>query len=157
MLPSAMKTLILGLGNDLLADDAVGILAARSLAVTLHDRPDIDIVETAMHGVALLEFFIGYDRAIILDAIKTGEHPVGTIIELAPSDLRPVISPSPHYTGIPELFRIADELSLSFPREIVILAMEVADPYTIGGEISPTVSAAIPNLIARAASLASSD
>ena len=96
-----MKTLVLGLGNDILADDAVGVLAARALRDELAGRADV--VETAMHGLALLDHFLGYERAILLDAIQTGKQPPGTIIELGVADLSPIATPSPHFTGLPEM------------------------------------------------------
>ncbi|MBI4558567.1 MAG: hydrogenase maturation protease [Candidatus Hydrogenedentes bacterium] len=142
-----MKTLVLGLGNELLADDAVGILAARSLRRT---RPTgVDVVETSVSGLALLDFFLGYERAIVIDAIQSGKHPPGTILEFGPSELRHVVAPSPHYTGLPELVTVADQLALDFPRQIRIFAVEVADSSTLGGELSAPVRAALPELIRR--------
>ncbi|MHB0936092.1 MAG: hypothetical protein ACYC6A_06840 [Armatimonadota bacterium] len=49
--------LVLGLGNELLSDDGVGVLAVRTLAKEL--RGQADVVETALHGLALLELFLG--------------------------------------------------------------------------------------------------
>lgn len=142
-----MKTLILGLGNELLSDDAVGILAARALKERLKDKADV--VESALSGMALLDLFIGYDRAIIIDAVKTGRTPPGTISELDPVDLGAVLAPSPHYAGLPELIATAQRLHLDFPKEIKIFAMEVEDPYTIGGKLSPAVAQALRELVQR--------
>jgi hydrogenase maturation protease len=148
-----MKTLILGLGNDILGDDALGIIASRELARILSDRNDIDVVESSLHGVALLETFLGYDRAIVIDAIKTGDHEPGTILMMDSSELRPVYSPSPHYAGLPELFEIANILELEFPTEVKIVAMEVVDPYTVGADLSEPVKKALPLLIEKVAAL----
>lgn len=142
-----MKTLILGLGNDLLGDDAVGVLAARALTERLQDKADI--VESALSGMALLDLFIGYERAIIIDAVKTGRNPPGTISELSPADLGAVIAPSPHYAGLPELIATAQALKLDFPKEIKIFVLEVEDPYTVGGKLSPTVAQALEGLVRR--------
>ena len=141
------KTLVLGLGNDILADDAVGVLAARALLPELTGQADV--VETAMHGLALLDLFIGYDRAILLDAIQTGQHPVGSVIEVDPDSLAPIDAPSPHFTGLPEMLKIAAELELDFPKRFQIFAVEVADPHTIGGAMTPAVRDAIPLLCER--------
>jgi hydrogenase maturation protease len=142
-----LKILVLGLGNDLIADDAIGVLAARRLAPLLADRADV--VDSPQTGVALLELFLGYQRAIVIDAILTGGLPPGTILELAPSDLRAVRAPSPHYTGLPEMLAMARELRLVFPTEILILAVEVVDLTTIGGPLSGAVEAALPTIIDR--------
>lgn len=142
-----MKTLILGLGNELLSDDAVGILAARALRERLQDKADV--VESALSGMALLDLLIGYERAIIIDAVQTRRAPPGTIYELSPADLGAVAAPSPHYAGLPELIATAQALKLDFPKEIKIFAMEVEDSYTIGGKLSPTVEQALNELVQR--------
>lgn len=139
-----MKYLVLGLGNDLLADDAVGIQAVRDLAGELSGKADC--IESGLHGVALIDLFIGYDRAIIIDAVQTGRHPPGTILELVPDDLKTVASPSPHYTGLPEMIELARKMRLPFPREIRILAVEVGDVTTVGGSMSPPVTRALVDL-----------
>jgi hydrogenase maturation protease len=139
------KTLILGLGNELLSDDAVGIVAVRVLQERLKDRADV--VESSLSGMALLELFIGYERAIIIDAVKTGQSPPGTIYELNPSDLGTVAAPSPHYAGLPELLATAKTLTLDFPPKIKIFALEVEDPYTIGKGLSAPVQQALDRLI----------
>ena len=139
--------LVLGLGNDLLGDDAAGILAVRALQEELAGKADV--VETALHGLALLDLFLGYERAIIIDAIHTRAHPPGTILELHPEDLPAVETPSPHYTGLPEMLVLADQLQLDFPQEIIIFALEVIDPYTMGADLTPPVRAALPEVIRR--------
>ena len=142
-----MKTLVLGLGNDILADDAVGVLAARALAEELNERADVK--ETSEHGIALLDHLLGYERVIFLDAIQTGSHEPGTIIEIDPASLSAVYAPSPHYAGLPELLAIAEGLKLDFPRHFRIFAVEIADALTIGGAMTPAVRAAIGDLCDR--------
>lgn len=142
-----MKALVLCLGNDIIADDAVGIHAARLLSGRVSHLADVE--ESAVSGVALLEVFLDYTHAIIVDAIYTQKHPPGTLIELKPSDLDRVIAPSPHYAGLPELIAMAHQMEFPFPEEIVILAMEVEDPLTIGGEMTEPVRQALPRLVSR--------
>ena len=141
------KTLVMGLGNEILADDAVGVLVARQLKDELAGRADV--VSCAMHGLALLELFIGYDRAILIDAIQTGKNPPGTITELRGEDLDKVYAPSPHYAGVPEMLELAEQLELDFPNEFLIFAVEVEDMRTIGGPVTPAVAAAIPAVCER--------
>lgn len=144
-----MRTLILGLGNDLIADDGVGIEAARRLREDFAEAPDIDVHECSLSGIALLEELIDYDRVILIDAVRTGKTPVGEITKLRLEDLGAVIAPSPHYAGLPELLALANELELDFPKEFVIYAIEVEDPFTIGGAMTQGVINALPNLVER--------
>jgi hydrogenase maturation protease len=144
---ASKRLLVVGLGNDLLADDAVGVLAARELETRLAGRADV--VATALHGVALLDVFLGYERAIVIDAIETGEHAPGTVVEIDTATLRPIASPSPHYVGLPEMLALAEQLGLEFPKTIRVFAVEVADPYTIGGAMSPEVERAVSEVCAK--------
>jgi len=148
-----MRILVLGLGNDLLTDDAVGILAARDLARELDGTPGVTVLESSLHGVALLDLFVGHDKAIVLDAIQTGRAPAGTITELDPRDLGCVMAPSPHFAGLPELLALARELDLEFPKAIVIYAVETEDQRTIGESPSEPVRRALPELVSRVGEL----
>lgn len=149
----SIRILVLGLGNDILADDAVGLLAARALRDELAGLDGVTVEETSLHGMALLDLFLGHERAILLDAIQTGNHPPGTLLNLDPHQLGRVLSPSPHFAGLPEMIAVAGQLALDFPTEFHILAVEVADPHTIGGAMTPEVAAAVPELVRRAAAL----
>jgi hydrogenase maturation protease len=141
------KTIVVGLGNELFGDDAVGLLAVRKMSGIAPHR--VDFVETGLHGVALLDLFIGYEKAIIVDAIKTGRYLPGTIIDIGPEELVPVGNPSPHYTGIPELIKLATELKIDFPDEFKIVAMEVVNTCDMGSELSEPVARSLDKLVAR--------
>ena len=54
------------------ADDSVGLRVAAELQPLLADRPDVDVTEDYWGGLRLMERMIGYDRAIVIDAICTG-------------------------------------------------------------------------------------
>lgn len=142
-----MRTLVLGLGNELATDDAVGVLVARR--VREHVAGAADVVESSASGMALIEIFAGYDRAIVIDSILTGRKPPGTITELGLDDVGRVIAPSLHHAGLPEMAAAADRLGLQFPVETRVLAVEVLDPYTLGGALSEPVAAAIDGLARR--------
>lgn len=137
----------MGLGNELFGDDAVGLLAVRTLAGAGSLRADF--IESSLHGVALLDLFIGYEKAIIVDAIKTGRHPPGTIIEIDPEELLAVDNPSPHFTGVPELIRIAADLKIEFPKVFRIVAMEVSDTSDMKCELTEPVASAMDDFVSR--------
>jgi len=139
-----VRTLVLGLGNEYAGDDAVGVLAVRALRGAL--AGDTDVVESAASGLALLEVFAGYDRAVVVDSIRTGRCPAGTIVEAGLAELGPVIAPSLHQAGIPELAAVARRLGMDFPDRTRVLAVEVAGPLMFGAPLSEPVAAAIAPL-----------
>jgi hydrogenase maturation protease len=141
------RTLILGLGNELAGDDAIGLVAARALRERLGDS--IDVEESAASGMALLEILAGYDRVLVIDSIKSGRNPPGAISELTLAEVGRVVAPSLHHAGLPELAAVAERLGLFFPADTRVLAVEVVDPYTIGATLSEPVANALDEIVKR--------
>ncbi len=142
------NTVLLALGNDILGDDAVGLLAARALRSEFGDA--VVIEESAEAGLALMELLEGYERALLLDAIVTGRAPIGTVHEFGPGDFARVLAPSPHYAGLPEILGLAARLQIPFPSDVRILALEVENPFEIREALTPRVAEALPAFVARA-------
>jgi hydrogenase maturation protease len=157
------RVLLLALGNDLMGDDGLGPAVARALREELGGEPDLDVVASSEAGLALLERLEGYGRALIVDAITTGNCPSGTLLEYGPEDFygsgalatgasRPSSS-SPHFSGLPEVLAMAARLGIPFPKEIRVLAMEIVPPDSFGEELSPSVRDALPAMLQRAKQL----
>jgi hydrogenase maturation protease len=142
-----MRTLVLGLGNELAGDDAVGVLVARAVREDVQDVADV--VESSAAGMALIETLAGYERAIVVDAIVTGRNPPGTIVEMGMDEVGSVVAPSVHQAGLSELAAVAARLGLGFPSRTRVLAVEVVDPYTLGARLSEPVAAALGELVRR--------
>lgn len=142
------KILVLGIGNDIMHDDAVGLIAARQLRRTSSD--DADFHESFGLGLELLDELEGYEFALILDSIMTGKNKPGSIIEYAKGDFSEDLPTSPHYAGIPEVFKIAERLQIPFPNEVRILALEIENPYLIHEGISEHAERSIPSFVDRA-------
>jgi hydrogenase maturation protease len=76
------KTLILGIGNYLMADEGLGVhLAERLLNVELPSG--VNVLDGGTGGFHLLEYFEQYERVIIVDATLDGQ-PAGTIRLIKP-------------------------------------------------------------------------
>ncbi len=143
------RLLVLALGNDILGDDGVGFAAARLLKKELPED-FADIQETAESGLALLDFLEGYDKALLLDAISTGKCPPGTILEYSSEDFCKITAPSPHFAGLPEILQMAEKLNIPFPKDILILAMEIENPLVLTERLSPEIQKALPEFVKRA-------
>jgi hydrogenase maturation protease len=142
------RILVLGLGNDILGDDAVGLVAARSLRRQYH--PEVEVAEAAEGGLALLDFLEGRSHALLLDTILTGCHPAGTVLEFSRQDFGAAIGASPHYAGLPEVLQLAECLAIPVPATLCVLAMEVEDPYRLQEGLSAVVDRALPGYVERA-------
>jgi len=142
------RPLVLALGNDLLGDDGVGLAAARLLREDL--PPHVDVEETPTGGLDLLDWMEGRERVLLLDAVVSGRHPPGTVLELTRGDFKTGSLPSPHYAGLPDVLALAERLGIPFPRDLRVLAMEVEPPRELGTGLSPVVRAALPGFVDRA-------
>ncbi len=141
-------TVVLALGNDILGDDAVGLAAARRLGEETWDGADV--VEVAGAGLDLLEHLEGRRRALLLDAVLTGDVPAGTVQEFSLEALGRTAARSPHAAGLPDVFEVARRLAIPFPAEVRILAMEVEDLFRVRQGLTPAVEAALPAFVERA-------
>jgi len=142
------RTLILGLGNPILTDDAVGLRVAEELKTLLAERPEITVDEDCWGGLRLMERLADFDRAIIIDAIQSGEPP-GTVRTLSPKDIPTQHSASAHDVNLPTALAFGRKMGLHLPEDhdIVLVAVEALDILTFGEQCTPPVEAAIPQAV----------
>jgi hydrogenase maturation protease len=143
-----MKTLILGLGNPLLRDDAVGILVAERLKPLLADRVDVEVDVDYWGGLRLMERMVGFERAIVIDAILSGADP-GKIHVLAPGELPTQRSTSAHDVNLLTALKLGRQAGAVLPanENISLIAIEAVDTIEFGEDLTPEVAAAIPEAI----------
>ncbi len=141
---SAPPVLVLGLGNDVLRDDAVGLRIADAVRARLSGEPSVEVRATTEMGLALLDEIADRQSVILIDSVQTGHAPPGHIHEPAMEELSRVLTTAPHFLGIGETLALGRQLGLAMPRHVRIFAVEVADPFTLGTELTPEVAAAVP-------------
>ena len=143
------RTIIIGLGSPIRSDDAVGPVVARRVHRSLN-RPDVECREMAVGGIELVESLIGFDHAVIVDAIQSAEGKVGECYRL---DLEQSVGPDPpgfsHQFGLLEGMELARRLAIGVPSRLSVYVVEVADPFTISETMTPQVAAAIPDAVQR--------
>lgn len=139
-----MKTLVLGLGNPILSDDSVGFRVVQELK-TRFNKPDLTLVESSASGLSLLDLITGYDKLIIVDAIKTEGGEAGKIYRLGAENLGAIRhSASPHDINLATALELGRKLGVALPQQITILAIEVVDVTTFSEKCTPEVDRAIP-------------
>lgn len=136
---------ILCLGNDLLADDALGIVAADLLRTRLGD--DCEVVATTETGFRLLDYLLHARRMIVVDTVMTGQAPPGTVYIVEEDDLRDTPGGSPHYVGLFEALAAGRMLQQPVPDEMVIVVVEGGDCRTVGGDMGAAVQDALPRVV----------
>jgi len=140
--------LVLGLGNDLLKDDAVGIRVAERLAAVFPD--EVEVQSTAVFGLALLDSFVDRDKVLLIDSYVPENFGLSKIREISVSAMVESGAPSPHFVGLGEIIEIMRTLEIGFPRQVRILAIPVLDPVTFSSEMSFEVQAHVGKAVQRA-------
>ena len=94
-------TLVLGLGNTIITDDGVGIYIARLIRERLSSS-GVLVQEASVGGFELIDLLRGFRRAIIIDAIYTGQNEPGALVRLKPENLQSGSALSRHQISLPE-------------------------------------------------------
>ncbi len=136
---------LLGLGNEILADDAFGILAAQEVERRFQGR--IEVAHSSAAGFDLMDHFLGASRLLVVDTIVTGRAKPGAISVFTADRVQPAPGGSPHFLGLFEVLAVGRKLHLDVPKETIVIAVEAADCTTVGGAMHPDVEAAIPAVV----------
>ena len=122
----AGPVLVLCLGNDLRHDDGAGWAVGADLAAD--PLPDAVIRCSALTGFHLLDELEGHEHVIVVDAIATGRHPPGTVVEFPLGALEAGPATSPHGIGLSTVLEVGGRAGLSLPLRIDVVAIEGSRP-----------------------------
>jgi len=148
MSASSKRPLLIAMGNDIMGDDGVALVAAQGLKKKF--AATVDFIDPADGGLSLLETLSGYHQVLLLDSIVTGRHKPGTILEFSRKDFDKAVGPSPHYAGLPEVLKLADQMKIDFPKQIRVLAVEIESPEEFRETLTEPIEQAIPGYIEQA-------
>jgi hydrogenase maturation protease len=143
-----MKTVVIGVGNPVLTDDGVGIHVAERLRTVLPTESGVTVRTASAGGMRLMDAMIGFDRAIIVDALWTGENPPGTVVRLDAQNLqRARNSASADDLDLPMALDFASRAGIKVPAEIEAWGVEIDDATTLSGDLTPALRAAMPHVV----------
>jgi len=162
------KTLVIGLGNPILGDDGVGWKIAETVKERLstetyfrlpvrptgtkaiHYLSPIEVDCLSLGGLSLMERLLGYERAIIIDSMETGQNPVGSVRTFPLASLPDPVaghSASAHDTSLVTALKTAESIGADVPKQVDIVAVEAQNVYDFSEELSPPVAAAVPDAV----------
>ena len=145
-------TTVIGVGNLLMGDEGLGVLAARALRERA--PAGVRVIEAGGVGIHLLGEIEDASRLLLLDCIDA-DRPPGEVLRLSGPELPPPSATplSPHELGLPDLLTLAT-LHGKPPEEVVVLGIQPAriEP---GAELSLEVASALPRLVREARDLLS--
>jgi hydrogenase maturation protease len=132
-----MTVRVVCFGNPLHGDDGFGQHAYRRLR-----ELGVDAVDAGTAGLDALRHLEGCDKAIVVDAVRTGA-PAGTVHRLVPGDLdAPGGELSLHDLGVTSLLA-----ALRDPPDIVVVGAEAGAIRTFSAGLSAPLAAALPRAV----------
>jgi hydrogenase maturation protease len=146
------KLVVIGLGQELRGDDAVGIEIVRRWELEYPETanlPDLQVEIAGLAGLGLLNLMEGMPAAILVDAVQSGAAP-GSLHELGPEELASFEAGagSAHGWGVAETLAMAEALGNALPGRLLLLAVE-AEYMSLGAGLSPAVQGVLPQAVER--------
>ncbi len=146
------RTLVLGLGNPIRGDDGMGWRVVEVLQANLakaFGKPSqcFEFDTVAGGGLNLMKRLVGYDRAILVDAMQSGKEPGR--VQVFP--LEALDNPSAghlgstHETNFLTALEIGRRLGAHLPPvgEIMIVVIEAQPVFEFFEQLSPPVAQAV--------------
>lgn len=146
------KIIIIGLGNEFISDDGVGIFVLRELKKkllsSLSDSHNFVFEELSVGGLGLLDYISGFSKCLIIDTILTRTQPPGTIYRFKQNSSDELVKiKSSHQINLPQVIGLAKLLKIEVPDEIIIYGIEGEDITTFKIGCTEKVQEAIPKLV----------
>jgi hydrogenase maturation protease len=143
-----MKTIILGIGNPILGDDGVGVHVANELKKQIQN-PSITIDEAITGGMNLLDLILGYDKAIVIDAVKTKDGENGEVRRIPLDNFSTMHSCNPHDVSLIEAIVMAKKMGEDrIPKEIIVIGVMMKEmPCEFGEKLSKKIATAVPKAV----------
>jgi len=118
-------TVVLGLGNPLMADEGIGVVLIERLVTSAGGYPSVDFVDAGTGGLSVLHHIEGRRKAVVVDCAFLDEPP-GTIKRFTPEEVRSakvLAHQSLHEADLLRIIAMARQLG-QVPERIVIFGIQ---------------------------------
>lgn len=141
-----MKTLILGIGNLLWADEGFGIRCVETMDAmySFNDKDNVELMDGGTLGLYLVQHVQDADNLIVFDAIDYGLKP-GEIKVIEDDDVPKYMGSkkiSLHQTGFQEVLATACLMD-DYPERIILIGVQPEYIEDFGGSLRDSVNAQI--------------
>jgi hydrogenase maturation protease len=139
---------VIGLGNMLLQDDAVGLHVTETIKERYRFEPPIDLIDGGTAGLDLLPVIEGYGKVLFVDAVDAGEAPGTTVIiegDAIPSFLSS--QASVHHVGLSDLLFAARMVDL-LPAHLCLVGIQ-PESIDVGLDMTDTLKRKFDSLLTK--------
>jgi hydrogenase maturation protease len=138
------KTLIIGLGNDILTDDGIGPRLVFDLAQMVNN-PNVQFHTASCGGLEIMEYIKGYERVIFIDSIRNRDGKPGDVYYFVPSDFKETSHLSSlHDINFLTALELGNSLNMDLPFDLHIIAVEIIEDMEFSEEFTPKLKEKYP-------------
>jgi hydrogenase maturation protease len=141
-----VRTLVVGVGNPIRGDDAVGPVVAEQLCRLL--GPQCEFLPLCGSGMDLLGWVDGYERMVVIDAMQDERLQVGECcaLELPGAHTRP-LDLSSHRASVLDVLALAPRWGVRLPAEVrwYGVGVRLRDEFSDG--LSEQLRACVPAIV----------
>jgi hydrogenase maturation protease len=131
--------LFLGIGNEILTDDGIGIKLLNDLQGRI-SFPGVSFLNASNGGLDILEMIKDFQEVIIIDAIKTTNGRPGEVYYFTPEDVHETLHISNfHDISFLDAIKLGQLLKINIPGKIHIIAIEIVDDMEFNDRFSPLI------------------
>jgi hydrogenase maturation protease len=141
-------TLIAGIGNVLMGDDAIGPTVVAYLAARYAFPEGVKVVDLGTPGVDLALHLAGVETVLLIDALMDPVAPPGAIRVVRRPEIlagAPATGIDPHAAGVREALLLAEGYG-GAPEQISLIGVTVEN-CALGAELSEDVRAAVEGVV----------
>lgn len=145
-----MNILIMGVGNEILSDDAIGPKLCDEIkndtGITINKS--IDFEKVCVGGMEMLDYIKDYDHVILIDAIKTRNGKPGDVYHYVPDDFKETLHlSSVHDISFLTALDMGNKIGYKIPEKVDIIAVEIVEDLEFSNDFSPEISKNYSNIL----------
>ncbi|WFN35200.1 hydrogenase maturation protease [Methanogenium sp. S4BF] len=141
---SNKRVRVIGCGNPLMGNDAVGV---RVIDMLHEIHPEIDVIEGGVGGLGLIPMMEGYDHIILVDATTGYGTHIGEIMVFSKPPSNEFFPLSLSDIGVLDAVNIAEELGIC--PQITIIGIEAGTVEEFSDSMSPEMERAVEDACER--------
>ena len=141
------EILVLGLGNEVLGDERLGIDVVKELEIR-NQYPQIDYCFSSIGGLEILEFIQGYSKGVLIDTVESEDRIEGRVSVMNRDDYKETLHlSSPHDLNFKTTLSLGKKLGYHIPDQIMIIAIEIIPDLILTNRLSRNIQAGFMQIL----------
>jgi len=144
-LTPSRRTVVLGVGNLLWADEGFGVRCVEALAQGWEVPPEVEVLDGGTLGLALVPLLLDATHVLVFDAVAHRGEP-GTLVVARDEEVPALMSGSKmslHQVGMNDIFASLELLGHR-PERLTVVGVRPVELADYGGSLTAAVQAQLP-------------